>query len=429
MIDICIVSPSYLSTTPRPVKEADALHAAGFSVRVVFVQGSLTDWRARDDELQRKAPWRSMAVRFSRSQPRERALWLKSAVRQRALDFLPKTAWRRSLIAERAEGRLFSEIAAAAAAEPARMYIGHLPYGLAAAAWAARRHQARISFDAEDFHSAQGGTKRDEERAAFIQRRYLPRCAYITAASTGIANALEDTFGVKPPLAIHNVFPWRDRQTIDGLTKDRRGSGLSLYWYSQTVGLDRGIDDAIRAAGALGGDVQLHIRGVVSDSIRSVLQQLAVECGIGERIFFHPPVSPNELLSRAVEHDVGLALEQPVSLNREIAASNKMFFYLLAGLAVAATDIPGQRSVLGTAPEAARLYSVGRPEMLAKQLDPWRSNKEALDRAKRAALDAARRVWNWELESEKLVGCVREALEDPLSVQHSSDGHECDRTA
>src|SRR5689334_68808 len=100
MIDICIISPSYLSATPRPVKEANALHAAGFSVRVLFVQGSLMDWRARDDELQRKAPWPSIAVRFSRSQSRERALWLKSAVRQHALGILPNAAWPRSLVAE-----------------------------------------------------------------------------------------------------------------------------------------------------------------------------------------------------------------------------------------------------------------------------------------------------------------------------------------
>ena len=32
---ICLVSPGHLSSNPRLVKEADALHEAGYAVRVV----------------------------------------------------------------------------------------------------------------------------------------------------------------------------------------------------------------------------------------------------------------------------------------------------------------------------------------------------------------------------------------------------------
>src|SRR5881628_2097010 len=35
---ICIVTPSHISANPRVVKEADALHGAGFEVHVVFAQ-------------------------------------------------------------------------------------------------------------------------------------------------------------------------------------------------------------------------------------------------------------------------------------------------------------------------------------------------------------------------------------------------------
>ena len=422
MTDICIISPSYLSASPRPVKEADALCAAGFDVRVVFVQGPLMDWRAHDSELQAVAPWRSDAVRFSRSQSTERALWLKSAIRQRAFRLLPSATWASGLFAERAEGRLFSEVVSLACAEPARLYIGHLPYGLAAAARAASLTGGSLAFDAEDFHSGQGGAAGEDDRASFLQRRYLPHCAHITAASWGIASALVQHFGVAMPVPIHNTFPWTDRQSMDGEIKDRKGTGLSLYWYSQTVGLDRGIQDAIRAMGELSKSVQLHIRGVVSDDVRGTLQQLVNECDVHGQVHFHPAVSPNELLSRAAEHDVGLALEQPVSLNRQIAATNKMFLYLLAGLAVAATDIPGQRAVLRDLPEAACMYPAGDYRVLAKKLEYWQSNREALDCAKRAALEAARQVWNWERESEKLVTAIGAALRSTRPVRARARG-------
>ena len=46
--DICIVTPGYISSTPRVMKEADALAEAGFRVRVVFSQGDLADIRRHD---------------------------------------------------------------------------------------------------------------------------------------------------------------------------------------------------------------------------------------------------------------------------------------------------------------------------------------------------------------------------------------------
>src|SRR2546429_488447 len=87
-----------------------------------------------------------------------------------------------------------------------------------------------------------------------------------------------------------------------------QAGSLPLYWYSQTVGLDRGIQDAIRAAGLLQGKIQLHVRGTIALSVRCELESVARESGVAGQIHFHPQVAPRDLLSRAAEHDVGLAL-------------------------------------------------------------------------------------------------------------------------
>jgi len=313
-------------------------------------------------------------------------------------------------VAERSEGRLFPEIARAAVEERADLYIGHLAHGLASAAFAARVHGARLGFDAEDYHPDQGGEPEQEARADYLLRRYLPQCAYVTAASEGIAAALVSRYGITSPTPVYNAFPWTERRLIDGNRRDRVDDTLSLYWYSQTVGLDRGIQDAIRAMGLLGGPVQLHVRGTLADDVRVELTQLAAACGVSDRVFFRDPVPPAELLSRAVEHDVGLALEYGTNLNRSIAATNKMFFYLLAGLAVAATDVPGQRAVLGVMPQAAALYPPGDHHALARSLERWRTNPSELATAKHCALDEARRRWNWETESATLVESVRDVM-------------------
>ena len=53
---VCVVSPGSLSSNPRLVKEADALHNAGYDVTAVVCSDS-NDLGAYDDEIVARAPW------------------------------------------------------------------------------------------------------------------------------------------------------------------------------------------------------------------------------------------------------------------------------------------------------------------------------------------------------------------------------------
>jgi len=409
---ICIVTPNYLSSTPRVVKEADALSRAGFLVRVVFSQGNMEHLRIHDELLISEKTWKYHNFGWSAYKKNERFLFHKSRARHFLMRKLPPALWRLYGVVEMAEGRVYPELAHLAASEPADLFIGHYLDGLAAAAFAARRWNAYLGYDAEDLHTEFGVDAVVKKRAFAIERRYIQKCVHLTAASELMAQHLSEKYNVPKPLAIHNVFPWVDRGTVDGLIKDRRGNALSIYWYSQTIGLDRGIQDAIRAVGLIDAPIQIHLRGALSESVRQSLIALAVKCGVSERVYFHARVPPDELLSRAVEHDIGLATEQPVDISRQISVTNKLFFYLLAGLCLAATDVPGQRQIMETIPEAGYLYPVGNYEALAGILKELIDHPNLLGRKKQAALAAAREQWNWETEQEKLVTAVRAALSD-----------------
>jgi glycosyltransferase involved in cell wall biosynthesis len=305
-----------------------------------------------------------------------------------------------------------------AAREPADLFIGHYPAGLAAAAAAAARWNAKLGYDIEDLHAGEcpptPAGRRRANRIDAIERIYVSRCLHITASSPGIAEYFARRYGVSTPHVIYNTFPWADRTRIDGETRDRRGPALSLYWYSQTVGLDRGLQDAIQAIGLLGGAVQLHIRGSLSETVSGELLQLARDHGVADRVYFHPQVPPDELMSRAAEHDIGLALEQGQTPNRAIATTNKLFFYLLAGLAVAATDVPGQTGVLRGCGGAARLHPPGDVRTLAQHLEHWRLDPLALRASQDDAIRHARLRWNWECEGRKLV----DAIADTIALPH-----------
>lgn len=406
---VCIVTPANLCSNPRVVKEADALHEAGLRVEVVFAQNGIRGHDAYDRAIVASRGWTATPVTLPTRKTRP-ARWLHGALTQRLCQLLPMRTWPYADIAERGEGMAYHLLARAALQIEADLFIGHYAEGLAAAGAAARRRQVLLAFDAEDFHTGEANPAAKISRIDFIQRRYLPRCAYITAASGGIADALAGAYDIPLPTTIHNTFSWSDRQLIDRDVLDRRGRELSLYWYSQVIGLDRGLQDAIRALGLLRGPAQLHLRGAIADETRTALLALATDCGVRDQIHFHEPIAPDALLSRAVEHDIGLALEQGTVFNRAICATNKLFFFMLAGLAIAATDVPGQAKVLSHDPDAGYLYPPGDHVRLADLLERWRSSPEALARAKRASLEAARSHWNWESEAKRLREVVQRSI-------------------
>ena len=407
---VCIVTPGYLSSTPRVVKEADALREAGLTVRVVHTWGGLTRKRRHDRALLQNKDWAVDTVKWSRGRLDELGTYVRYTAQHRLARWMPTETWPATRIAEQVQHRVYPALARRVAEEPADLYIGHYPAGLAAAAHGADRHAALLGYDAEDYHVGQQPDNAPRiERTDFLERRYLDRCAHVTAASEGIASALADRYDIDRPHVVHNMFPWSEREGLDGKTKDRNGDALSVYWFSQTVGLNRGLQDALRAVGLLEVPVQLHLRGTLHDHVERELRSIADESGVAEQVHFHPQVPPDELLSRTAEHDVGLTLEHGKTPNRALCVTNKLFHYPLAGLPVAATDVPGQRRLLEGHPGFSGLYEPGDAEGLAAVLRRW-TERDALEEAKSRALETARSKWNWEQEREKLVDQVVRAL-------------------
>jgi glycosyltransferase involved in cell wall biosynthesis len=395
------------------VKEADALAAAGFRVRLVSCerQAWTADW---DRDLVRGRPWSFAAVPLYRSGASPGYFRVRAALRQQAFRALATTATFGAGIAERAFSRPYAELVELAARESADIYIAHNAEALPPAFAAARMRGAALAFDSEDLHT--GELPNHTAPTLFLrllehsERRYLPECCYVSAPSQPVADALCARYGIPRPLTIHNVFPWADRRSLDGACRDRRGPRLSLYWYSQIIGLDRGLQDCIRAAGLLTQPVQIHLRGALTRQVEHELRSLAAANGVADALFMHEPVPPNELLSRANEHDLGLALEQPVSENRLLTVTNKIFQYLLAGISVAATDTIGQRSVMEANPGVGFMYQPGDYRSMARELQNVLDNPRLLEERKRAALCAAEQRWNWETESQSLVAVIEREL-------------------
>jgi len=287
--DVCIVTSGSLSSGPRVVKEADALVAAGFSVHVITVQTAkwMDDWDCR---LSLKKAWKVSPVQMFKRRPAIFAAKLFTKVIKRYI---------------RSEACLSSSyyfLLCETRRHPAKLYIAHNLAALPVVARVAESLGAKFAFDAEDDHLGELPDSRRESKSGLIiqnvEKKYLPRCAYVTAASEGIANNLATRYGISLPTPVHNVFSLSSRQTLDGLRKERGTSRLSIYWYSQTIGLNRGLQNLMIAAGSLTGSFEIHLRGSITSKVKAELLAHVPNPEAREKSFFHEQVHPDEQLER-----------------------------------------------------------------------------------------------------------------------------------
>jgi len=401
---ICIVTTAHVTDNPRVVKEADALAEAGHDVRVVAYDRwpQVADL---DRELVASRRWRLIAVRV-RPDAKTGFRWLSwnllGRVAEQAYARGAQVAPVRDLALSRYHRTLFS----AAVAEPADLVIAHHAPALPAAAAAARRLNAALGYDAEDLHAEDYSDPVAErvrlQLVSAVEAAYLPRCRTLTASSAPIAEALVARYGVRRPHVVLNTFPLADRaESGEAISGSRHVP--SMYWYSQMIGHRRGLEDVLEAMSLLDQPVELHLRGTLDPAFAVTLQEWIARYDLHDRVKVWPRAKPADLVRLAAAHDIGLALEHPVSPNRAMCVTNKLLVYLLAGLAVAATDTEGQRSVLSAAPGAGFLYTPGDARALAHGLNQLLRDPDALAAAKSASLRAARQRYSWEHDREPLV--------------------------
>lgn len=397
------------------VKEADALVEAGFSVTVVSaVMNDLFYNRDKDLVNVRKWSWKYFDARpvgFTR-QFRRRYTGLINKLLNSNDIFYKLTS-----LSDRAISRYHTQLYRIAKQIPAVLYIAHLLPALPVAYKLAQRKHALVGFDAEDFHSGQFSVESETRQLVDLTReieaRYIPRVHHMTAASAGIGEAYAQELSVQTPLTVLNCFSRKELEfpmTRSELDFERHSTELSLYWYSQTLGPDRGLEDVLKALKIVHCGVHLSLRGNWTYGYQEEFWALAKSLGVEQMITILPTVPPEELVVRAAQHDVGLALEELGTKNRKICVTNKLLVYLLSGLAVIATDTPAQRDILSQAGGPGLIFSEGDYECLARVISSIRDEPKLLAKFKSVSSLASKERFCWEYESQKLVASVKNLI-------------------
>jgi glycosyltransferase involved in cell wall biosynthesis len=405
---ITIATPGHLASNPRVVKEAAALSAAGHVITIVH--GQSVPWLSGQDAQLVDPDWTVITVPFGRPCVGFLRYLLQVITFRLALmllRLLPKWLLPIRHLSVLASSPVARDLKSAVCRVPADLYIGHYIPALPAVVFAAERFNALYAFDAEDFHlgdlPADSRSELQRNIVHEIQNNYLPGAAYVTAAAPGIAEAYENEYAIRP-IVVLNTFPKSLASDQPGPLE--KGREVSVYWFSQTIGPDRGLESAIRAIGLADTRPHLYLRGNVGSIFRQTLVDIAKKHNVVERVHFLDIASPAEMVSLCRQYDVGLASETGHTMNRQIALTNKQFTYLLAGLPTLLSDIPAHVQFAEEAQGAAFLFRKDDAASLAQVLDDVLGSMDKLERARKIAWHLGQTKFNWEEEQGKLISLV-----------------------
>jgi glycosyltransferase involved in cell wall biosynthesis len=406
---VCILTQSHLCRNPRVVKEAIALDSAGYETVILttfsnpvlleedrkLIAGTGIVLKGCVNLIQGQAgDWHRLKMRLSRRLAGE-AIARLGIENPRALGYDYKGNLR------------------AAINENADLYTCHQEVSTVIGCRLIQRG-FRVAFDFEDWYShdllPEANRTRPVKLLEKTEKTALRSGVLTYTTSKALANALGDFAGSAPPNVLQNVFPFSDRNHMDGQVRDRLDPSMpSLHWYSQTIGPGRGIEFLIDSLEDVVTPVELHLRGNLFEGFREELTGRFPEKK-GHHLIFHPLVPHAELLSRIAEHDIGLATEEYAPDSRNLTITNKILQYLQGGLAVVASDTKGQQEVAEAAKDAVFLFRNRDRDGLAAVLNNLLINRESLMAAKKAATKAAREQFCWEIQEPLLVNWIRDAI-------------------
>lgn len=401
---VTFITTGQPSTNPRLVKEVNSLIKFGYEVKVVYCY--YQEWASKYD-LEFFAEHPNTYFICGGDPKKNRFIYLMFRIRFKMANILSKWTLKFSL-AESAISRTHLNALKIAKSIKTDIYIAHNLGALPAAILAAKNQNCKVGYDAEDMHSAQFGNLKSQGYLLnkFIEERYFPQVDYFTAASPLIAKNYKIEYPYLKPILLNNVFPKTNPHIKP---KEDTVKPIKLFWFSQTIGKDRGLEGVIAALLQLKKEFfELHLLGKLSSGDREYfLDQLN---GKDINIYFYEPVAPSELIDFASQFDIGLATELSFPKNRDICLTNKIFTYVQAGLAIVASNTSGQNNFMKEYPNMGFIFDLKNFQSLVSILNQYGENQALINQQQLQAIMYAQETLNWEYEEPLFISTVEKAL-------------------
>jgi glycosyltransferase involved in cell wall biosynthesis len=285
--------------------------------------------------------------------------------------------------------------------EPYDVYHAHDLNTLYVGAMCKQRTGAKLVYDSHELATERNRMTPSWKRwAEWNERRWLPHADAVIVASPSWEPWIREKYrGVTQPFAV--VLNAPEYRVVDEPRPLRAELGIDpdvpILLYQGSIQENRGIEPAIEATLLLDHAVCVVVG---YGHHRPVLEQMVADRGIGDRVKFFGPIPNDELIEWTAAADIGLANIVNSSVSYHTSLPNKLFEYLMAGVAVIGCTGPAIRAIVeetgaglaveaddpGAIAEAARTILSDLGDYRVRALEGAKSRHWGVEEAKLLAL-------------------------------------------
>lgn len=212
-------------------------------------------------------------------------------------------------------------------------------------AWlASKLARAPLVYDAHEISTDREGYGNFRSAVTWVEKQLMPRAAAAITTTDARAKFFARAYGIQRPVVLQNRPRFSAEKYNDRI---RRELALTEPWpivlYQGTLQRGRGLERLIEAAARTVGTYFVFIG---DGPLAGDLKQQAKRAELSERVHFIPTVSLGDLPSYTASADIGVQPIENTCLNHFTTDSNKLFEYVMGGLAVVASGMPEIRKIV-----------------------------------------------------------------------------------
>ena len=263
----------------------------------------------------------------------------------------------------------------------------------------------KVVYDAHELTSEQGNPrslrKRIERR---LERLLLPFVDHLVTPNASRAAIYAGRSRLRSrPIVVRNCSPTISVPRTN-LLRERLGleARTRIVVYHGALIEGRALDNLVISAGDFDNDIALVLIGAQTAYFREVLEPLASSVGLRSRVYFIPFIDADRVLDYVASADLGVVIYKNINLNNYLCAPTKLYEYLMIGLPVAVSSFPEMLHLLDELP-VGLAFDPDSPSSIAGAVNQFFRIRCGRNHQIEEALASARRQFNWERESQKLL--------------------------
>jgi glycosyltransferase involved in cell wall biosynthesis len=282
------------------------------------------------------------------------------------------------------------------------IFVAHDLPMLPVARLACQRSGAKLVYDSHELYSEQELSLREKQRWAEIEAKHIGACDAVVTVNQSIAEELERRYGLHGVNVIYNAE--RSRRSLERKGFFHRAFELcpdqKVILFQGGLLAGRNLEVLVEAMGHV-RNPKLNLVILGDGQLGAPLKKLVEKLGLSDRVYLHPEVRQEHLLSFTASADAGVIPYQPNCLNNYYCTPNKLFEFIAAGVPIVASDLPELRRMIQTH-GIGLVGDMSTAEKTARLIDDFFGDSGRLQGWQRQALISLQTVC-WEEEEKKLV--------------------------